>query len=335
MPAVTASATPLSADDRARVAAAAEVLARGGVVAIPTETVYGLGADAANPDAVRRVFAIKGRPADHPVIVHVAGADDITRWARDVPAQARELARRYWPGPLTLVLPRAPEVADVVTGGQDTVALRAPAHPLTQALLRAFGGGIAAPSANRHGQVSPTTAAHVRQDLGAAVDMILDGGPCALGLESTILALLGDEPVLLRPGAISPEELSVVLNQPVALAGATTRIRAPGALAAHYAPRAPLELCATQELPVRVANLQAAGARAGCLIMGSAPPLPTNTVLVALPARAPDYGAGLYAALRQLDALEVDRILVAQPPSDPAWRAVNDRLRRAARGTAG
>lgn len=322
------------ADDRARVAAAAGILARGGVVAIPTETVYGLGADAANADAVRRVFAIKGRPADHPVIVHVGGAEDIPRWARDVPAQAEMLARRYWPGPLTLVLPRAADVADVVTGGQDTVALRAPAHPLTQALLRAFGGGIAAPSANRHGCVSPTTAAHVREDLGDAVDMILDGGPCAVGLESTILALVGAEPVLLRPGAISPEELGAVLGRPVALPGATTRIRAPGALAAHYAPRAPLDLCAPQALPARVAELQAAGAHVGCLIMDGAPALPAGVVQVTLPASAAGYGTGLYAALRRLDAAAVDRILVAQPPQNAAWRAVNDRLRRAARGSA-
>jgi len=315
------------------IATAAALLARGGVVAIPTETVYGLGADAANPDAVRRIFAIKGRPASHPVIVHVAGIDDIPRWSRHAPQAAYKLAERYWPGPLTLVLARAERVPDVVTGGQDTVALRAPAHALTQSLLRAFGGGIAAPSANRFGRVSPTCAQHVRDDLGGEVDMVLDGGPCTIGLESTILALAGGRPSLLRPGAIGPQELSETLGEPIALPSGVPDIRVPGALAAHYAPRTPLERIAAESLAARVAQLHGAGARVACLTLGIAPTGLGDTPCLVLPAAAADYGARLYDALRQLDVLQVDRVLAVSPPDSPAWLAVNDRLRRAATGS--
>jgi L-threonylcarbamoyladenylate synthase len=314
------------------VSLAADILARGGVVAIPTETVYGLGADAANPDAVRRVFAIKGRPANHPVIVHLSGVDDLPYWSRQVPRAAYLLAERYWPGPLTLVLERASRVPDAVTGGQDTVAVRAPAHPLTLDLLRRFGGGIAAPSANRFGRVSPTTAEHVRVDLGDEVDLVLDGGPCRIGLESTILALVGARPMLLRPGDIGLEALSAVLGEEIALP-ASVRIRAPGALAAHYAPRTPLELLSAEALPVRLVQLLDDGRSPACLALGTAPPLPPEVPCLVLPADAAAYGARLYAALRELDGAGADRILAATPPDTPAWLAIKDRLSRAARGS--
>ncbi|MBK1707309.1 L-threonylcarbamoyladenylate synthase [Halochromatium glycolicum] len=332
--------SPLNApaDADARLSEAVDVLSAGGVVAIPTETVYGLGADAENPAAVRHIFAIKGRPANHPLIVHLAGADRVGDWSPQPSAAAMALAERFWPGPLTLVLPRAERVPDAVTGGQDTVALRAPDHPLTLALLERFGGGIAAPSANRFGRISPTTAQHVRDDLGAAVDLVLDGGPCRIGLESTIVALIGPRPQLLRPGAIGPEALSEVIGKPVdpplKHAGASeAAVRTPGALAAHYAPRAPLELIPADALTGRLSKLLDHGERPACLGLGERPSLPAEIPFALLPADAAGYGAGLYAALRALDAARPDRILLVAPPAGADWLAVNDRLRRAAHGS--
>ena len=199
----------LSPSPRA-IARAAEVVRRGGLVAFPTETVYGLGADARDPRAVARIFAVKGRPSDHPLIVHVGSADAMEEWALDVPVLAHTFAARFWPGPLTLVLRRAADVLDEVTGGQHTVGLRVPSHPVALALIRASGCALAAPSANRFGRVSPTTAAHVRDDLGDDVDLILDGGPCEVGVESTIVDLSGREPAILRPGGVPREALEAV-----------------------------------------------------------------------------------------------------------------------------
>jgi L-threonylcarbamoyladenylate synthase len=231
--------------DPAAISRAVGVLWKGGLVAVPTETVYGLAADAENEAAVRSLFAAKGRPADHPVIVHVANARAIDDWARDVPPAARELASSFWPGPLTLVLKRSPRALDVVTGGQDTVGLRCPAHPWAHALLQAFGGALAAPSANSFGRISPTTAAHVRADLGekpaGRVDLILDGGPCPVGIESTIVDLSGPVPTLLRPGSITREAIEQVLGTSLAEAGLDAP-RASGRLEKHYAPRTRLEL---------------------------------------------------------------------------------------------
>jgi len=325
------------------IAEAAAVLRKGGLVAFPTETVYGLGAAARNPAAVRRIFAAKGRPADHPVIVHLPSAEDLPRWASEIPEAARALAARFWPGPLTIILPRAGDVPDEVTGGQPTVGLRVPDHPVALALLRALGDGIAAPSANRFGRVSPTTAAHVREELGLAVDMILDGGPCAVGVESTIVDLSGERPALLRPGGVTREALEAALGVPVPDA-ARGLVRAPGTLASHYAPGTPLRLVATDALeeettlaasrgdrvvvlarrpcPLTLAPMRYAG-----LPPGGAPPRP-------LWAQMPDDPEGaaqaLYAALRALDALGGDAILVEAPPPGPAWLAVRDRLGRAA-----
>jgi L-threonylcarbamoyladenylate synthase len=241
-------------------ARAAKLLRAGKLVAFPTETVYGLGADACNEHAVRAIFATKGRPADHPVIVHVKDVDDAARWARAMPRGARALAEAFWPGPLTIIVPRAADVPGGVTGGQDNVGLRVPSHPVAQALLQAFaaegGRGIAAPSANRFGRISPTTAQHVRDDLGDDVAMIVDGGACDVGIESTIVAFTGDDAVLLRPGGIAEAQLARVLGAPLR-APRPDAPRASGTLASHYAPRTPSRLVAADELPsdARVAVL--------------------------------------------------------------------------------
>lgn len=305
------------------------LLQAGGVVAIPTETVYGLAADAMNPEAVRRVFAIKGRPSDHPVIVHIAGTDRLDRWARDTPEAAHVLAARFWPGPLTLILPRRPEVPDNITGGQDSVGLRVPAHPLTLELLRKSGLGLAAPSANRFGRVSPTTPEHVAAELGDAMDMILDGGPCQVGVESTIVSLLGPEPVVLRPGGITPEALGEALGRPVCFQPKST-VRAPGTLAAHYAPHTPLCLVERAALWTEATRRSQAGQRIALLAIAPAAETHGDLVLSAMPADAGRYAQALYARLRELDALGVDLILAEAVPQTPEWLAIADRLQRAA-----
>lgn len=313
------------------VARAAEILRGGGVVAFPTETVYGLGADATNPAAVRRVFAIKGRPAHHPLIVHLAGSEWIEEWAREVPQAAYALARAFWPGPLTLVLERQPQVLDEVTGGQDSVALRVPAHPVALALIRA-AGALVAPSANRFGHVSPTTAEHVRAELGEAVDMILDGGPCQVGVESTILSLLTDTPTVLRPGAVTLEAIKAVLGRPVARRGGG--VRAPGGLPAHYAPSTPLTLCPAAQLDSRAQAL-AASRRVAVLTLGETKAaLPHGVEVYALPGDPAACARQLYATLRSLDGAGFDVLLVEEPPEGSAWEAVRDRLTRAARAFA-
>lgn len=310
---------------------AAACLRAGGGVAFPTETVYGLGADASNVDAVRRVFAIKGRPADHPLIVHLADARWLDDWARDVPGPARALARAFWPGPLTLVLARQPHVSDAVTGGQDSVALRVPAHPLALKLIAA-AGALVAPSANRFGRVSPTTAAHVAEELGDAVDLILDGGPCSVGVESTIVSLLSEAPVLLRPGHITPAQIEAVLGRPLALR--RDGVRAPGLLPAHYAPSTPVEVVEPDRLAARAASLAAAGVRLAVLDRGGEAALPAEVVRVAMPRAADAYAQALYATLRACDGKGYDRLLVEQPPDAPVWITVRDRLGRAARAFA-
>ena len=305
----------------------------GGVVAFPTETVYGLGALASHEAAVRRVFAIKGRPADHPLIVHLGGADWLGEWARDVPDAARALAQAFWPGPLTLVVRRQPQVLDAVTGGQDTVALRVPDHPVALALIRA-AGALVAPSANRFGRVSPTTAQHVLHDLGSDVDLILDGGPCRVGVESTIVGLLDDRPVLLRPGGIPPDRIEATLGR--RLEQPAGEVRVSGSMPAHYAPATPLELLPATALTDRAEALADLGLRLAVLALGEAPAgLPAGVPRLVLPAQAPAYARALYASLRELDATGCDRILVVMPPESPAWLAVRDRLARAAASFAG
>jgi len=325
---------------RALIARAAGVLAHGGLVAFPTETVYGLGADADDRAAVAAIFAAKGRPADHPVIVHVQDALALDAWARDVPAAALALAQRFWPGPLTLVLKRSARAHDGLTGGQDTVGLRSPAHPWARALLAAFcatrddaTAALAAPSANSFGRISPSRAEHVRADLGekpnGRIDLILDGGPCPVGIESTIVDLSTERPRLLRPGAITRAQIEAVLGTPLAQADETAP-RAPGRLEQHYAPRTPLELVEPGRLPARVNELR--GTKLAVLAPAAALLDRTADIVLRLiaPADPQEYARRLYAMLHELDAADAQRILIAQPPAGPDWEAVADRLRRAA-----
>jgi L-threonylcarbamoyladenylate synthase len=304
-------------------ARAARDLTQGRLVAFPTETVYGLGADAGNEDAVRAIFAAKGRPADHPVIVHAHDADAAMRWARDVPRAAQRLAQAFWPGPLTLIVPRADHVGDAVTGGQDSVGLRVPSHSVAQSLLRAFaaagGRGIAAPSANRFGCISPTSAQHVRDDLGDAVALVLDGGECEIGIESTIVAFDGETATLLRPGGIASGDLARVLGvEPRAPSAASPR--ASGTLASHYAPRTPSRLVSADVLrdaDPDAAVLAHSMARVGWIVA---------------PADPAGYAHALYANLRTLDARGAEEILIEDVPASAEWDAVRDRLVRATHG---
>ena len=314
--------------------AAAELLRAGDTVAFPTETVYGLGADAANPLALRRVFEAKGRPVDHPLIIHIADASQMAEWARDIPEQAWQLADAFWPGPLTLILQRGKRVLNEVTGGQETVGLRVPDHPVAAALLREFGGGIAAPSANRFGRVSPTSAQHVRDELGAHVGMILDGGACRIGLESTIVSLVKGNVVLLRPGGIQVAAIedvllqSIMLTQPV---GQTVRV--PGALAAHYAPATPMELHSAETLCMRGFRLAAEARKVAVLYLGEADRCGSgDCTYVPMPGQPDEYARALYSTLRRLDSAGFDHLLLETPPDTMPWLAVRDRLRRAAQG---
>lgn len=318
-------------DDGKASSSAASMLRDGGVVAFPTETVYGLGADAANRQAVRRIFGIKGRPADHPLIVHLADPGMIDRWARDVPADALRLAERFWPGPLTIILRRSATVSDLVTGGLDTVGLRVPAHPVDQNLLREFGGGVAAPSANRFGRISPTCADHVRDELGSTPDLILDGGDCQVGLESTIISLVHDRPVLLRPGGISLPQLCEALGREVAHPGQPDpALRAPGCHASHYAPLTPSSIISAVHLSAVLQESVAAGESAAilCYTEPVTAPYPVSQCLL-LPNDPIGYGQALYASLRRLDSESYDKILIEAPPESETWRAVRDRLCRA------
>ena len=309
---------------------AAAALRAGGLVAFPTETVYGLGADAAQPRAVARVYAAKGRPADHPLIVHAPDVEAALSWAQGVPAWAAQLAAACWPGPLTLVLPRAAAAGLHLTGGQDTVGVRVPDHPLALALLRAVGGGVAAPSANRFGQVSPTTAAHVLAGLGEALrpgtDLVLDGGPCAVGVESTILDATGSAPRLLRPGGVTVEQVQEVTGLTVLRSDGT--VRAPGTLAAHYAPQARVVLADVGSDVLTPGHPDDAPTR-GLLALADVA-TPAGWVRLAAPADVGDYARVLYASLREADALGLATV-VAVPPQDAGLGgAVRDRLARAA-----
>ena len=316
------------------IARAVATLRAGGLVAFPTETVYGLGADASNPEAVKKVFATKGRPHDHPLIVHIAGAAQLGAWARDIPAAAHTLAERFWPGPLTLILKRAPGVSDLVTGGQDTVALRVPSHPLAQALLLAFcvsGRGVVGPSANRFGHVSATTAEHVRQEFGNVVDYVLDGGACEVGIESTIVDLSGAIPTLLRPGLITATDIEQALGAALAAPGALSP-RAPGTLAKHYAPRTPMMLVEADLIDELVRSFARQGKRVAVLARDARPPIISNLTWVAAPVTATAYAHDLYANLRRLDSAGCHVMIVEEPPSAIEWAAVRDRLSRAAAG---
>ncbi len=316
--------------DDAAIAKAVELLNQGRLVAFPTETVYGLGADAGSAEAVTGIFKAKGRPVDHPLIVHIASSTQLSDWANMVPETAQRLAKRFWPGPLTLILKKRPEVPNEVTGGQDTVGLRIPDNPVALRLLRAFGGGIAAPSANRFKRVSPTQASHVAEELDGLVDLILDGGPCRVGVESTIIDLSGASPLLLRPGSISKAEIEQVLQCELTEISTTNNDtpRAPGQMAVHYAPSTPTRLCPSEQLNDTIRQLAEQGKKIGLLAYRFE--WNSSMTIIQLPETAEAYAQGFYAALRELDRQRLDIILVEQPPESNEWHAINDRLKKAA-----
>ena len=308
---------------------AVQALRDGELVAFPTETVYGLGANAQNPAAVRKIFEAKGRPETHPVIVHLDSPRFLHRWVRDVPDVATKLAERFWPGPLTMVMPRAANVHDIVTGGQDTVAIRVPQHPMAQQLLTAFGGGIAAPSANRYGRLSPTRAEHVRDELGDAVKVILDGGESQIGLESTIVAFEGSSVRLLRPGAVTAGQIRQVVAELEIGAGLDSP-RVPGSATSHYAPTTPMTIVPAGEIDAHAAALSEGGRRVA--VLAQRLPLRAHKYVTWINAgrRPEQYGHDLYANLRTLDKAGCQQILVQDVPEGERWEAIRDRLLRAA-----
>lgn len=309
------------------------------LVAFPTETVYGIGAHAARPEAVRKLFEVKGRPAHHPLIVHIPGAEWMTQWAQDIPQTAWDLARAFWPGPMTLILKKLPWVPAEVTGGQDTVGLRVPDHPITLALLYAFAtsgrpgrGGIAAPSANRFGRISPTSAEDVLEELGTHASVILDGGPCKVGIESTIIDLSRRTPVILRPGAISPKRLAEILGKAPAYGSEypdPNAPRVPGTVTAHYAPRTPTRLMSMPEILAYVDNHP--NERCGILAYTLPQNMSSTHIWRMVPPMPEAYAHELYGALRKLDRRCADQILIETPPEIPEWDAIRDRLTRAAK----
>ena len=304
-------------------AEAIELLQRGDVVAIPTETVYGLAADARNESAIAKIYATKQRPANNPLIVHIASAAKVTEWASEFPPLAQQLAQAFWPGPLTLVLPARAEVSQIVRAGEPTVALRVPDHPVALALLNDSGLGLAAPSANKYTQLSPTTAEHVVSGLGDDIP-VLEGGPCQVGIESTIVSVHGDEWQLLRPGMIEAAAIATIAGKP-ATQQATQRPKVPGQHLLHYSPRTPCLLFASTSAMLRYAQTRPAAA---ALLFGDAEQITTKDVYLPNdPALAAEQ---LYAALHTLDAAQADVILIESPPATPAWDALRDRLQRAA-----
>lgn len=308
------------ADD---VATAVRLLHAGELVALPTETVYGLAADATNPAAIRAIFRAKGRPADHPLIVHLASADALPDWAAEVSDAAWRLASAFWPGPLTLVLPAARSVSSLLTGGQTTVALRVPAHPIMQSVLRQFGRGLAAPSANPFGQISATTAAHVRTHLAGKIAAVMDGGPCRIGIESTIVDLTRQHACILRPGAITIDMLRGHLPEAGVVTGSAPRV--PGALASHYAPRTPCYRIRSEQGESPFPGRQIA------LLAQHRPAWPV-TMFWPMPSEPDAYARTLYATMHEADASGCDVLLVALPPDNHAWAGIHDRLRRATQG---
>lgn len=309
---------------RSEIRRAAEILRAGGLVAFPTETVYGLGADASSEKAVARLYAVKGRPPEHPVIVHFDSAGSAFSYSKEVPPEAKKLAEAFWPGPLTLILRGNEKAKSFVTGGQPSVGLRVPSHPVAQALLRAFGGGVAAPSANRFGRVSPTSAAHVREDLGADVDLVLDGGPTQVGIESTIVDVSGNGVSILRPGIISAEDIESALKMSVLKS--TSPIRHSGGLERHYSPRTPALLVPTHALDREISRLKRVA------VLAFSRPDERVDYWLRMPRDAAAYAQKLYAALRDLDEAGCEAILVEAPPEGPEWTAVRDRLQRACSG---
>ncbi len=310
------------------IAKAAALLRAGELVAFPTETVYGLGADASNAAAVSNIFRVKGRPTSHPLIVHLASMAALDEWATDISPAARRLAEHFWPGPLSLILKKQPQVLLEVTGGQETVGLRVPQHAVAAALLQAFGGGIAAPSANHYTYLSPTSAADVRLELGAAVEMVLDGGACALGLESTIVDMSVGEPVILRKGMISVDAISEVLGQRV-LQKIVSTTRTSGMHALHYAPRTQTELISSEKLPAFLDVLTPADLPMAFVLLSSTLPVVPGLHVVKMSANPQVYAHDLYHCLRVLDQQSFKCIVIEAVPATAAWETIQDRLMKA------
>jgi len=320
--------------DREAISRAAESLRNGGLVAFPTETVYGLGADALNPEAVRRIFVAKGRPLDNPIIVHVGGPEDLGALADDVPAEAARLMGQFWPGPLTLILRKSGQLPPEVTGGQDTVAVRMPRNTVALALVRALGRPIAAPSANLSGRPSPTTAGHVLHDLGGRIDIILDGGPVEVGIESTVLDLSQHPPVILRPGAVTREDLKPFIGAVVASAGKGPLRKSPGTRYRHYSPRARVTLVEDTDRAKMVrlaASRVGKGRRVGLLTRGPCELQGDASVIVrSMPQDLRGYARQMFAVMRELDELGVDEMIIEGVEEQGMGAAIMDRLRRAA-----
>ncbi len=316
-------------DARADISRAVEVLNRGGLIGLPTETVYGLGADAGNPIAVARIFAAKQRPADHPLIVHLHDIAQISAWAQEIPPLAWRLAEAFWPGPLTMILRRAAHVLDAVTGGLDTIALRIPDHPVALDLLERFGRGIAAPSANRHGRVSPTSADHVREELGDTVDIVLDGGACRIGIESTIVDLSSGRLRMLRPGVITKDDLARITNAPIDTYTKSV-MRSPGMHSSHYAPRARVIPVSPERISQTLDAWCARGCRVG-LLAAQPPPIGRNGVTwLALSETKAMQAQVLFGKLREADHLGLDVLVAVLPDDEGLGHALRDRLQRAA-----
>lgn len=316
-------------NDAAALAQAVQRLQAGELIGLPTETVYGLGADASNDLAVAKIFAAKGRPADHPLIVHIAHRHQVDDYAAAVPEFAQRLMAAFWPGPLTLILPRKAGVASAAAGGQDSIGLRCPAHPVAQALLQACGTGVAAPSANRFGRVSPTTAQHVADELGSDL-LVLDGGPCEVGIESTIVDCTRGQPVLLRPGVLTRAQLQAACGEPVLDKDAViskAAPRAPGTLESHYAPSARVRLLNATALQ---ALLDASAGAETAVYARADLRVPPGVVRRRMPADAISAAHELFAVLRELDRPGLAQILVEAVPESAEWDGVRDRLARAA-----
>lgn len=311
---------------------AVTILQQGGLVAFPTETVYGLGADAKNSAAVERIFSAKGRPVDHPVIVHLANGDQLKNWVQEITSAAQKLAQYFWPGPLTLVLPRAKSVLDCITGGQETIGIRIPQHPIAQKLLQAFGDGIAAPSANRFGHISPTRAEHVWQELDDAVDLILDGGECEVGIESTIVDVSSKIPRILRAGVITASQISAVLGVDVEINNTADNNtpRTSGMLLSHYAPQTVLKLIKKEKLQNNVIQLTTNNKTVVVLASQSSKIIHPNLHWITMSIDPAIYAHELYAKLRAADQLGCAMILVEDVPNTEMWFAVRDRLQKAA-----
>lgn len=336
---MTKNAQTSASIDAEEIKSASTLLKAGQLVAFPTETVYGLGCDAANAEALARLYRVKGRPGDHPVIVHLASTDQLKDWAAEVPQQALALAEKFWPGPMTLILKKSHKVLPSVSGGQDTVGLRIPSHPVALSLLKEFASGIAAPSANRHGRISPTTAEHVRSELGDLVAKVLDGGQCAVGIESTIIDLSGDAARILRPGMITMQEIEDVLkksggSKDKADEGSASSVapRAPGSLSSHYAPSTGLKLFSHENLPRALATAENLMMKVS--VMAFSDPIKCSAVITwsQLSEDPAQCARQLYATMRDLDSSGADYIIAEAPPELPEWMGILDRLRRAANG---